>query len=348
MDIPLSLSYRGSLRTSDAAFSCITSDGEVKPVEIRNHIANSRSSSFTEGYTKQGIINKAATAYYLGRTELHPSPYCCVPYNTKQLRCEFSIKILSKSLKPNACDDFAVEESLKELAALYAEKDGFKELAKRYAKNFLSGRWLWENIESESVTILIERRDQLLLKVKDVQNLDWDDDWAEYQDELSTLTEIIAKSLCSRGVCNLKVTAFIDVETLQEVLPSQLLPPESKRKANHATEFATTFLDNDQITVCLRKAKVGAGIQLIDDWCDVDEPLRVSEYGADKYQHIAYRTPQKENDIYALLSNVPDYIKFLKDNQLGNDSISNEIHFVMAILVKGAVLNRKSDKEGKE
>ncbi|MBM7070676.1 type I-F CRISPR-associated protein Csy3 [Shewanella sp. 202IG2-18] len=353
MDIPLSLSYRGSLRTSDATFSCVMSNGDIRPVEIRHHIANSSASSFTEGYFKQGVLAQDVTAYHLGRTELHPSPYCCVHFGTKQLLCEFSIKILSKSLKPNACDDPIVREYLKELAAMYAEKGGYYELAKRYAKNLLRGAWLWENIESESVTVVIKRCGQLLVKVKNAQNIDWDEGWDEYQSELSTLTELIANSFCSKGVCILNVAAYIDVEVLQEVLPSQLVPPESKRqegkkrKISKEIEFAKTTLANDQVTVCLRKAKVGAGIQLIDDWCSVGEPLRVSEYGADKYQHLAFRTPQLKNDIYALLPNVPDYIQLLKDNQLGDNPISQEIHFVMAILVKGAVLNRKSDKEDK-
>ncbi|RLV60492.1 type I-F CRISPR-associated protein Csy3 [Parashewanella curva] len=344
MDIPLSLSYRGSLRPSDAIFYCKSPDSDIKlPVTIVKRIANSSSSAFSEGQRDQSI--KDISSYHLGRTQLHPTLYCHVPYEAKWLYCKFSLKFLFESRKPHAHDDLKVSKYLQRFAKSYKDRNGYHELAKRYAKNILRGQWLWKNIESDwPITLTIKRRGNLLIKVKNIQCLQWSDGWEDYQDELDELIDLIDTALSSTGVITLSIKAKIRAEKLQEVLPSQLVHSEAERRAGKEPTVAETSLNSEQMTVCFTKYKVGAGIQLIDDWIDTEDPIRVSEYGAVHGLHIALRTPRNKQDVYSLLPKVPFYIRFLRYNKLGEDEISNKIHYLMSMLIKGGVFNRKSDK----
>ncbi|WP_170308331.1 type I-F CRISPR-associated protein Csy3 [Parashewanella tropica] len=345
MDIPLSLSYSGSIRPSPAIFYCKSADSDVKlPVAIVNLVANSPTSAFSEGHREQGVI-KNVNAYELGRPQLHCAPYCHVPYEAKWLYCKFSLKLRADSFKPHGHDDLKVSKYLQRFAKSYKDQNGYHELAKRYAKNILRGKWLWDNLESDQpITLSIKRRGNLLIKIKKIQSLQWNYGWEGYQDALNELTALIDTALSSTGTVTLQIKVKIRAETLQEVIPSQLVLSEAERRADKEPTFAETSLNSNQRTVCLTKYKVGAGIQLIDDWIDTEDPIRVSEYGAVHGQHIALRTPRSKQDVYSLLPKVPFYIRFLRYNQLGEDEISNEIHYLMSMLVKGGVFNRKSDK----
>ncbi len=342
MVIPLNLTYKGSLKPDLATFYCLNSDSEPEPVEIVNRLANTPTSSFSEGYASDAKpVN--TTAYKLGRRQLHPASYCNAPFNVSCFYCKFSLSILPNSLTHNTCDDLQVEKSLENLANLYSEQNGYLELAMRYAKNILRGKWLWNNIDiSSQVSICVtESGDQIAL-VDNAQELTWSNGWEKHQDELFKMSKLIAESLSSKKRCRLIVIATIHNDCTKEVYPSQLV-----KTTNDDQDFSMTAVGGGKLTVCLEMDKVNAGIQSIDDWINCEEPLRVNEYGSDKDRHLALRTPDNKKDIYALLTKTDEYIKYLEREKLNEDETSNEIHYVMALLVKGGVFNRKSEKEKK-
>ncbi|MCL1076916.1 type I-F CRISPR-associated protein Csy3 [Parashewanella spongiae] len=344
MKIPTHLSYMRSLSPSPALFFYKTDESDFNPIEVFSEGINGRMSGSAVAYNKDGKL-KNVTANDLGHANLHASEYCYVPPKIKEFYCKFSLTIAPNSLSPYICNDQDLVMYLEKLAQCYAEKGGYQELATRYAKNILNGLWLWRNKKSPKVDISVYDflSEQEVANTAGVQSLSWDGNWGKYHDELQKLSKIIAQALHNNEACELEVVATIRNRFMQEIYPSQLLPEENKVHK----QLATTRVEDGSETTCLGRFKVGAAIQIIDDWHGGDKPLRVSSYGSVPERLVALRTPSNKKDVYSLLPKIIDYINFLESNNLGENETSNEINYLMAMLVKGDVLGMGSEKKSK-
>lgn len=254
-----------------------------------------------------------------------------LPADADTLKVRFTLRVLSGTGTPSACNDAAYRQKLIATVATYAETHGFTELARRYAINLANGRFLWRNrIGAEQVEVQIAR----LVDGKAAKTWTFDalslslrgfDHATSTASELDELAALIAGALTGKHHLLLEVSAFVRVGAGQEVFPSQELILDRGRGDKSKTLYEVSGVAG------IHSQKLGNAIRTIDTWYpDAAElgPIAIEPYGSVTTQGKAYRQPKAKVDFYTLLDNW-----LLKDKapDAGNQ------HYVIAVLARGGV-----------
>ena len=254
-----------------------------------------------------------------------------LPADADTLKVQFSLRVLGGTGEPSACNDAAYRAKLVSTVGAYVQVNGFGELARRYAANLASGRFLWRNrIGAEQVDVRIARLengeaaatwrfDALAHSLRDL---------SAPQDEsaaVAALAEVIAQGLAGRSHVLLQVTAYVRVGAGQEVFPSQelILDKGNSRKSK-------TLYDVDGVAA-IHSQKIGNALRTIDTWhpgANEIGPIAVEPYGSVTTQGKAWRQPKEKLDFYTLLDGW-----IIKDKA---PELSQQ-HFVIATLIRGGV-----------
>ncbi|MBA4284040.1 MAG: type I-F CRISPR-associated protein Csy3 [Xanthomonadaceae bacterium] len=254
-----------------------------------------------------------------------------LPADADTLKVRFTLRVLSGTGNPSACNDAAYRQKLIATVATYTETHGFAEVARRYAINLANGRFLWRNrIGAEQVEVQIARLvdgkadktwtfDALALSLR---SFDSDGAASASLDELAAL---IAGGLSGNHHLLLEVSAFVRVGAGQEVFPSQELILGRGRGDKSKTLYEVSGVAG------IHSQKLGNAIRTIDTWYpDAAElgPIAIEPYGSVTTQGKAYRQPKAKVDFYTLL-----------DNWLLKDKAPDEgnQHYVIAVLARGGV-----------
>jgi len=252
-----------------------------------------------------------------------------LPADADTLKAKFTLRVLGGTGMPSACNDTAYRNRLLEVVEGYKQRNGFSELARRYAFNLANGRFLWRNrIGAEQVEIHIAQWgggraqktwvfDALSLSLKGF-------DATPAAEALSELSALIESGLNGEHVL-LDISAYVRVGFGQEVFPSQELILDRGRGDKSKTLYDVGGIAG------MHSQKLGNALRTIDTWYpDADQlgPIAVEPYGSVTTQGKAYRQPKPKQDFYSLLD-----AWMLKD-QLPDEG--NQ-HFVMAVLVRGGV-----------
>jgi CRISPR-associated protein Csy3 len=254
-----------------------------------------------------------------------------LPSQADTLKVVFTLRVLSGTGQPSACNDADYQKKLMDTVGGYVEANGFGELARRYASNLANGRFLWRNrVGAETVEVQVAHLvggqarktwsfDALAFSLRDFA--------APQQGAtaLDELAKLIDDGLAGKGHVLLQVTAYVRVGAGQEVFPSQELILDKGR-----SDKSRTLYEVDG-TAGLHSQKVGNAIRTIDTWYpEVDElgPIAVEPYGSVTTRGKAYRQPRKSDDFYSLL-----------DNWIIKDKVptTEQQHFVIATLIRGGV-----------
>ena len=251
-----------------------------------------------------------------------------LPSDMDTLRVRFTLRVLSGTGTPSACNSAPYQAKLLSTVKGYVDANGFAELAQRYAANLANGRFLWRNrVGAESVQIIVEQLkdgqpkkswffDALALHLRALDAIN---------SEVTALGQTIADGLSDKEHVLLQVTAFVRVGAGQEVFPSQELILDKGSSKKSKTLYAVDGVAG------MHSQKIGNAIRSIDTWYeDAQEqgPIAVEPYGSVTTQGKAYRQPKQKMDFYTLL-----------DNWLLKDQVPpvEQQHFVMAVLVRGGV-----------
>lgn len=260
-----------------------------------------------------------------------------LPNDADTLRVRYTLKVLGGAGKPSACNNAAYQQKLQNTVNGYVDKNGFAELARRYAYNIANGRFLWRNrLGAEQVAVHVN-----FLKEGDKAQ-SWSFDALDFslrnftlpenvKTDFSSLTKVIEKGLSGTEYVLLEVIAYVRVGDGQEVYPSQeLILDRGKGKSK------TLYTVGD--VAGMHSQKIGNALRTIDTWYDgVDGigPIAVEPYGSVTSQGKAYRQPKQKIDFYNLLDNW-----VLKDKEPNE----GDQHYVMATLIRGGVFG-SSDKD---
>lgn len=263
-----------------------------------------------------------------------------LPSEADTLKTTFTLRILSGTGQPSACNDANYRQKLLETVKTYVENNGFTELAWRYAHNLANGRFLWRNrIGAEQVEVRIAhlvggqvrtewRFDALALSLRAFDTFSD----AQSASDLEQLSTLIAAGLAGQDHVLLRITAFARIGTGQEVFPSQELILERGRGDKSKTLYQVDGIAG------IHSQKIGNALRSIDTWyqeADINGPIAVEPYGSVTTQGKAYRQPRDtRDDFYSLLDNW-----VLKDKMPALE----QQHFVIATLIRGGVFG-DSDK----
>jgi len=255
-----------------------------------------------------------------------------LPHDADTLRVSFTLRVLGGTGQPSACNDADYRRKLLDTVKGYVEKNGFNELARRYAYNLANGRFLWRNrIGAEQVEVLIEH----LIDGQAAKSWTFDafalslrnfDTHGNQTAALESLGQLIANGLVGEQHVLLRITAFVRLGAGQEVFPSQELILDRERGDKSKTLYHVGGIAG------IHSQKLGNAIRSIDTWyqdAESNGPIAVEPYGSVTTQGKAYRQPRNtKDDFYTLLDGW-----VLKDKvpEIGQQ------HFVIATLIRGGV-----------
>jgi CRISPR-associated protein Csy3 len=254
-----------------------------------------------------------------------------LPADADTLKVQFSLRVLGGTGSPSACNDAGYRSKLQATVSGYVKGIGFAELARRYAANLASGRYLWRNrIGAEQVEVRIAHVragqaeatwvfDALAQSLHDLGAP------ANESQALAELAGVIASGLAGTSHVLLQVTAFVRVGSGQEVFPSQELILDKGASKKSKTLYHVNHV------AAIHSQKVGNALRTIDTWypgADENGPIAVEPYGSVTTQGKAWRQPKEKLDFYNLLDGW-----IIKDKAPGIE----QQHFVIANLIRGGV-----------
>ncbi|MBX8497482.1 type I-F CRISPR-associated protein Csy3 [Pseudomonas cichorii] len=324
------LAFERKLDPSDALFH--SGDWQSReswtPVEVREKSVRGTISN----RLKTKDLDPAKLDAQIEKPNLQTVDVAALPHDADTLRVSFTLRILSGTGQPSACNDTEYRDKLLATVKSYVDGNGFDELARRYAHNLANGRFLWRNrIGAEQVQVEVAHRvdgkdastwtfDSLALSLRDFNTS------AENAKALGELTQLIASGLAGKQHVLLSVTAYVRIGAGQEVFPSQELILDRASGTKSKTLYQVGGIAG------IHSQKIGNAIRSIDTWyqeADINGPIAVEPYGSVTTQGKAYRQPRStKDDFYTLL-----------DSWVLKDKVPelNQQHFVIATLIRGGV-----------
>jgi len=255
------------------------------------------------------------------------------------LKLHFTLKVLGGVERPSACNNAVFNQSYKAAAKNYVDREGFRELAKRYAMNIANARFLWRNrVGAENIEVKVKALNQgaeqsWVFDATKFSTRDFNFD----DDQVNSLAGRIATALSSEDdFLLLEITCFAKAGKAQEIYPSEELVLDKGKGKKSKVLYS---VDN---IAAMHSQKIGNALRTIDTWYpDFGDPVKsagpiaIEPYGAVTNLGRAFRHPtQDKKDFYTFFD------KFARGEKL--DSIEDQ-HYVMAVLVRGGVFG-ESDK----
>jgi len=267
---------------------------------------------------------------------------CALAPEQDTLKLHFTLKVLGGVQTPSACNNALFKESYTKAVNSYIEKEGFKELGKRYALNLANARFLWrnrvgaENIEVQVNALNKDNKQSWVFDATQFSTRHFDNE----DKQVIELGERIAAALSSEDdFLMLEINCFVQVGKAQEVYPSEELVFEKNNNKDKHKKSKILYSVND--IAAMHSQKLGNALRSIDTWYpefdDAEKsagPIAIEPYGAVTNLGKAYRTPKDKQDFYTFFD------KWARGTEL--ERIEDE-HYVMATLVRGGVFG-ESDK----
>lgn len=348
MEICNILKYDRSLYPSKAVFFYKTTDCDFVPLEADISKIRGPKAGFTEAFTPQ-FSPKNLAPQDLTHNNILTLEECYVPPNVAYIYCRFSLRVQANSLMPSGCSDPEVFSLLKELATAFKECAGYKALAIRYCRNILLGTWLWRNQNTGNTKIEIKTSSGNSYVINNTRKVAWESTWSE--DEKNVLDELsneMHQALVDKNIYwSADIIAKIETAFCQEIYPSQTLSDKLKQ-GDASKQFVKAKCTDGRFAVSFNSVKIGAAIQSIDDWWDIDasKRLRIHEFGADKELCITRRPPDSERNFYYLLKNTERFVDELKSTITSkNEAINPNIYYLLSVLIKGGMFQKKAEKK---
>ncbi len=261
---------------------------------------------------------------------------CALGEDQDTLKLHFTLKVLGNLPEPSACNEPAFLKRFKEVVQSYIDKEGFKELGRRYAMNLANARFLWRNrVGAEKIEVIITRMDHegehqkvWRFDAKSYPIRDFDEDDAE----VNELGELIAKTLASReDYLLLDIVCYAKIGNAQEVYPSEELVLDKGQGKKSKVLYEVDGI------AAMHSQKLGNALRTIDTWyrdyIEEQRPIAVEPYGAVTNLGRAFRHPKNKEDFFTLFD----------DMIAGKEIDEDQRHYVMAVLVRGGVFG-ESDK----
>lgn len=336
-DVASVLAFEKKLVPSDGYFYGTSWENKAQftPLALQEKSVRGTISNRLKGPVKNDPLKLNAE---VEKANLQTVDACALGPQQDTLKHQFTLKILGGVESPSACNNALFKESYSKAAKEYIEKEGFRELGRRYAHNIANARFLWRNrVGAEKIEVIVK-----ILNTGQEQQ--WTFDASQYSirsfdkqdDNVEALGEKIAAALAnSQGALLLEITTYALLGQAQEVYPSEELVLDKGKGSK------SKILYHVNGHAAMHSQKVGNALRSIDTWYPAydDEvnsagAIAIEPYGAVTNLGTAYRTPGAKQDFFT------HFDKWARGDKLAR--IEDE-HYVMAVLVRGGVFG-ESDK----
>lgn len=294
-----------------------------------------------------------------GKSNLQVVEAAVVPPGCDGVRLEFSMLVLPHSLKPWACADVDVGNAYQQLVRAYADKGGFRHLARLYLWNIANGRFAWRNryqADAMKVAVTFDEKevvfDPMRLNLDKPSSLDELRSAAPTNEQppIEELIAYIEKGLSTerdkRGT--LDVAWQASMQEGQEIFPSQeyLRDEKGKDAASRVYAKLPRFWSGREINqASMHSQKIGAALRHIDEVAGQDRVIAVNPYGGVQETGAVLRADTRRGGLdmaksfYVLRSNADKLFEEIEAADA--EAISGDVHFVIANLVRGGVFGQK-------
>ncbi|MCY4226226.1 MAG: type I-F CRISPR-associated protein Csy3 [Gammaproteobacteria bacterium] len=264
---------------------------------------------------------------------------CSLGTEQDTLKLYFTLKVLGGIQQPSACNNATFKQSFSIAAKGYIEREGFAELARRYALNIANARFLWrnrvgaENIEVQVKTLNSDAKQEWSFDATMFTTRDFDVDDSQVKDMATRIASALSSD---NDFLMLEITCYAQVGKAQDIYPSEELVLDKGKGKKSKILYA---VDN---IAAMHSQKIGNALRTIDTWYpgfDDPEisagPIAIEPYGAVTNLGKAYRTPKEKQDFYTFFDS------WARGGQLERPE---DEHYVMATLVRGGVFG-ESEKD---
>ncbi len=342
------LSFARSLQPSEGLFwGTRSTDANWKqPIEVFEKGVRGQSSEFktdNPGKSNPQVVEAAV-----------------VPPGCDGVRLEFSMLVLPHSRKPWACDKIDVHHAYEQLVSAYAEKGGFRHLARLYLWNIANGRFAWRNrFQADAMTVEVAFNGNKV--VFDPTHTRLGFERPASVDELSaavltnepTLIEELISHI-ERGLRTERVAFDVawqaSMQEGQEIFPSQEYLRDGNNKEDTPSrvyaKLPRRWNDREINQASMHSQKIGAALRHIDEVSGHDGTIAVNPYGGVQETGAVLRADTKRGGLdmaksfYVLRSNADNLFSAI-ESAADAAAIPGDVHFVIANLVRGGVFGQK-------
>lgn len=348
------LAFKRSIQITEGFFYAVGEyqDDKGKPMIKREPIE----------VTQNGVRGQSSedSAKNPGLSNIQTIERAIMPAGFSSVEMSFSMKFLPESLKPSACDVADVVSSYKHLSQAYADLGGYEVLADLYLWNIANGRFAWRNrFQSDKMAVSVVfdggsvTFDPLELDLEMPTDLNGISGALVKgtKDDVLRLSSAISESLSTHGkILNLDVIWSASVKPGQEIFPSQEFVREEKVDKTLSRVLAklpVTIGDRRINQASMHSQKIGAAIRSIDIWHGSDEngAVPVNPYAGVQESGVALR--KEASSFYGIRKKANTILDSLVGLD-GKESIPDQVHFMMANLVRGGVFGGKNAKTKKD
>ncbi len=344
---PSMLAYQRSNAPTDAVFLTRV-QGRIVPVEVRQKTTLGTQSQYSD-----------ATIPAYGNPQRVEA--AALPLGSDRLLIDWRLTAIPASLAPHSCDLPAWRQRLSEFTKAYAGAGGYLELGRRYAANVANGRWAYKNrlfASSFSVSVTAHAYPADHTNAPETANFLFDALSYPLNDlsgdaDIGALGAIIARGLS--GACKMvriEVRGELDMGDGAVVYPSQeFAEKDTAKDAVGKILYGVPYAGVERCAA-FHEQKIGAAVRTIDTWhgglmedgmplVEATKPLPVNPYAQDRDAHLVVRERRLKTDLYTILDK--QLLALLE--QVRGGVVTDEMHFVVANLVRGGVFGMKSASE---
>jgi CRISPR-associated protein Csy3 len=351
------LSFARSVQPSEGLFwGTRSSDGGREPIEVVERGVRGQSSEATagkDGKSKPGNSNPQVVEAAF------------VPLGCDGVELSFSLWVTNHSAEPWACDVPAVGQAYRALVAAYAQKGGFSVLARGYVWNIANARFAWRNrYLADHMRVHVTFGDRTAPLIFDPLKLDLAIEpgaplptaetlrgavSSNDPEQVARVEELLAhvEAGLRDGPRSLKVSWQAATPEAQEVFPSQEYLREEKRDNAPSRVYAKlpTSERRDRraiLQASMHSQKIGAALRHLDVWHGSlgHGAVPINPYAGVQETGEVLRDKDTGRSLYDLRTRADALFEGI-EAATSAEHIPNEVHFVVANLVRGGVFGEK-------
>lgn len=343
MVLPSVLAFNRGVVVTDARMLNVFPDGETTPVNVVRHgvVGTQNTAKEASGKSTTKVAN------------LQETDSAKVDVGAVALRVEFELRFLPLTNALNMCRDAknakneaALRSGLDTFLSKATASEGLLEVAHRYVRNMVNGRWLWRNrAEAMSVTVKVVLKgisysfDALSYSLNQFDN---------YSNEEKILANAMVDSMTSDVTLRqtFEVSADVDFGTKggNEVYPSQVYisgKPAGFAKVLYRYGMAERSSNTSGARcmgfAAIRDQKVGNALRTFDTWYPTDYFKSETGQKSDTIVPIAIE-PNGANLTYMKVFRIKEASAFTMLGHIGEiDPDSENGMFLLACLIRGGV-----------
>ncbi|HDL7972661.1 TPA: type I-F CRISPR-associated protein Csy3 [Yersinia enterocolitica] len=292
----------------------------VQEKAVRGTISNRLKAAISSDSTKlDAEIQKA---------NLQTVDVAALPFDCDTLKVSFTLRVLGDLATPSTCNDPDYQAALAAVIQGYVARQGFSELARRYATNIASGRFLWRNrVGAEQVEVRVSCGGRPWVFDGYAHGLH---EFPPVTGDLLELSKAIEAGLQGQQYTFIEVQAIVRLGQGQAVYPSQELVMGGGKGDK------SKFLFQLNQVAAMHSQKIGNALRTIDTWHPESAEvgaIAVEPYGSVTNRGKAYRQPREKLDFYNLLD---AWVLKGKEPDLAQQN------YVIAMLIRGGVFGDAS------